>query len=86
MTDKRWNHKAVELLLGRKIVAVRYLKDAEAEHWLFDQRPLLIRLDDGTTLMPMSDDEGNNGGALFTLTKEGSSCLPTLPIRGGTND
>lgn len=72
-----WNRKASRLLVGRRIVVVRYMTEKEADHWMFDSRPLLIKLDTGLVLMPLRDDEGNDGGALFTSDEE-VGCLPVL--------
>jgi hypothetical protein len=65
-----WNKKAKDILVGRKITAARYLTQTEAEELGWSGRPLLICLDDGTQLIPQSDDEGNDGGALNVATKK----------------
>ena len=49
-------------------------KDAEEQGWY--RRPIQIRLEDGTWLTPSQDDEGNDGGSLFTNSKD----LPTIPV------
>lgn len=72
-----WNKIASDLLLGRKIVAVRYMSDKEALAWMIDSKPVIIKLDNGLILTPMSDDEGNNGGALYT-NDDHCDCLPTI--------
>jgi hypothetical protein len=40
-------------------------------------RPVVMVLDDGNIIYPSADDEGNNGGALFT-TNDANPCLPVL--------
>ena len=69
MNDKeieaRWNREAAECLLGRTVVEARYMTEAEAENYCWDDRPVMIRFDNGLVLIPSSDDEGNNGGAIF---------------------
>jgi hypothetical protein len=75
----KWAKTAHDQLVGRKIVAVRYMGDDEAKEFGWYQRPIVIQLDDGNLIYPSADDEGNNGGALFT-SNEADPVLPTLPI------
>ena len=56
---------ARDLLLNRRIVSVRYMTDAEVEEMAWEGRPLVLLLDDGTTLYPSCDNEGNAAGALM---------------------
>ena len=81
--EARWNREAAECLLGRTVVEARYMTEAEAENYCWDDRPVLIKFDNGLVLIPSSDDEGNNGGALFLEwcgddQKAGSEILPVL--------
>jgi hypothetical protein len=71
-----WIKKISKLLVGKKIVRIQYMteKDAEEQGWY--RRPIQIRLEDGTWLTPSQDDEGNDGGSLFTNSKD----LPTIPV------
>lgn len=57
---------AAKQLVGRTIKSVLYMDNESAEEMGWYSRPIVIELDDGTQLIPMSDDEGNNGGALAT--------------------
>lgn len=57
---------AAQQLVGRKIVAVRYMPEDEADEYGWDMRGVTILLDDGVLLVPMRDDEGNGPGALAT--------------------
>ncbi|MEM9281832.1 MAG: hypothetical protein AAGA96_08400 [Verrucomicrobiota bacterium] len=72
-----WELKAKKLLVGRKIQSVRYMTVEEAEEWMFTSRPLVLKLDNGLFLIPLSDDEGNDGGALFTTDPE----VEVLPVK-----
>lgn len=54
-----------DALLGKRIINVRYMHPDEAEAAGFYKRPIMILLDDGTWIVPQSDDEGNDGGALI---------------------
>ena len=81
--EARWNREAAECLLGRTVVEARYMTEAEAENYCWDDRPVLIKFDNGLVLIPSSDDEGNNGGALFLEwggndQRAGSEILPVL--------
>jgi len=72
-----WTDIAKEVLLGRKIVDVRYMTDDEAEDLGWSYRPVVFHLDDGNLIFASCDAEGNDGGALFTNNKE-HSVLPVL--------
>jgi hypothetical protein len=76
-TERRWQRIASDQLLGRKIVEVRYLSHAEAQKLGWHSRPVVIQLDDGNIVFPSQDDEGNDGGALFT-NHETNGTLPVL--------
>ena len=74
---KYWTEKANELLLGKQITEVRYLDKEEAKKFMWDNRPVVFQLDDGTWIIPMRDDEGNDGGSLAVGPDE------TLPVLSG---
>ena len=69
-----WETKARELLLNKKIVKVRYLSDEECSDLMWTNKPVSFMLEDETWIIPMADDEGNNGGALAIGETE------TLPV------
>jgi hypothetical protein len=71
-----WEGKAHSILVGRKIVAVDWLSQDEAHDLGWHSRPIIIKLDDGTIIYPMADDEGNDGGALGTTNQ----LAQTLPV------
>mgnify|MGYP003147483717 FL=1 len=73
-----WEEKAKKLFEGRKIISVRYMTKKEAEENDMSARPLCFKLDDGTIVIPLSDDEGNNGGAFQTINKEKCYLLPVM--------
>lgn len=79
---KRWNSQARDVLVGRTITKVMYMNDTWAKQLGFDEymgRPLMMQLDNGTVIIPMRDDEGNDGGAVQYLTKDGGfDVLPLL--------
>ena len=78
----RWQKKIEKQLCGRTIVSVRYMTPQEAESSYWCYQPILLILDDGTAICPMSDDEGNEGGALsvFQGTSKTEPVLETIPV------
>ena len=75
---KMWNKTANKLLLGKKIIKVEYMSSEEADKGMWYSRPVRIILDDGTNILPMSDDEGNDGGSLAYYKGGTTDTLPTL--------
>ena len=70
---KRWSDEARKLLKGKRIIDAEYLPDAVGG------TVLQLTLDDGTTVTPMADDEGNEAGALFIRdTHSRNQILPVL--------
>ena len=65
-TEMYWTNKIADGLVGKKIVKVEYLPKKYMEEWMWDKRPITIHLEDGTILIPQMDDEGNDGGAIWT--------------------
>ena len=74
--ELNWIKKISKLLVGKKIVKIQYMTKRVAEEQGWYRRPIQIRLEDGTWLTPSQDDEGNDGGSLFTNSKD----LPTIPV------
>lgn len=75
---KKWTEYAAENLVGRKIVACRYLTKEEMEGLGWYERCIVLQLDDGSVIYPSQDDEGNGPGALFGNTKDGDAI--TCPV------
>ena len=73
-THNYWRKKADELLLNKKIVAIEWMNTDELDEMGWHSRPVCLKLDDGTWIFPMRDDEGNDGGALAVGNDE------TLPV------
>ena len=77
--EKYWNDKAKSILIGKTITNVRYLTTEECEENMWNKRGLVITLNDGTEIIPASDDEFNDTGVLHYQTKnEDYKCLPSL--------
>jgi len=76
--ERRWTAYANQHLIGRRIVSVRYMTQEEADGLDWYSRPLVIHLDNGTLLYMSSDDEGNDGGALFGNTEKEQLTFPVI--------
>lgn len=50
----------------------------EAEHFMWDSRPLVIEFTDGSCIFSQRDDEGNDGGAMFYLDDNKQDIIYTL--------
>mgnify|MGYP003348420471 CR=1 FL=1 len=73
---KKWSKLASDLLVGRKIVKVRYMTNEEQENHMWSRKSVVIHLDNGVIIYPSADDEGNDAGAIFTTQGE----LSVLPV------
>lgn len=73
----RWNLTAVQKLRGKTIATCRYMTDKELQKMGWDKSPLVIIFTDNTAMYASSDDEGNEGGSLFT-TINGLEVIPTI--------
>lgn len=81
-TEQRWTKAAVDMFVGRKIVAARYLSAEEAENLGWHERAIVLQLDDGNLIFPSQDDEGNGPGSLFT-NDDKEPIFPVLHLRRG---
>ena len=63
-TEKRMTKFAKDLLIGKTIKSVEYLSDLDISEMLWSKRPVMITFDDDSIMVPMMDDEGNDGGTL----------------------
>ena len=67
------------LFEGKRIVSVRYMTEQGGRRERFGGKDLsAFKLDDGTIVIPLSDDEGNNGGAFQLIKKDQSYLLPVM--------
>jgi len=74
---KYWTDKAAKTLEGRTIVKIEYMPEKEVKDMMWYATPIVIHLDDGGMLIPSMDDEGNDGGAIFTNYEE-LACIPVI--------
>ena len=57
--------KGFTRLVGKQIESVDYMTPQETGFMGWNQCPIKIRFTDGSYIIPQSDDEGNEGGALL---------------------
>lgn len=74
--EKMWETKISSLLVGRTITGVFIMSAEDADETGWAHRPVVLEFDDGLQLMPSSDDEGNDAGAMITS----NDVLPTIPV------
>ena len=55
-----------QMLKGRKVEEIRWFSNKGCLDAMWNYRPVEIILEGGISLVPMADDEGNNGGAIST--------------------
>ena len=72
---KSWEKVISENLVGKKITKVEYLSVKEVVQNGWNKTPIAIELDGKYWLIPMMDDEGNDGGSVSTTM----SAIPTIP-------
>ena len=75
-TRNLWTRRVEKALLGKKITKIEYLSNEETERYDWYKVPIAIQLDNKYWLVPMADDEGNDGGAISTNIKD----LPVIPV------
>ena len=80
LTEK-WTKYAKKRLLDRKIVKVEYMTSDECNEYMWYKRPITFILDNGTRVIAMQDDEGNDGGVLTCLTEKSEDVLPVLGVK-----
>jgi hypothetical protein len=78
--NKYWTKIAQNVLLGRQILKVEYMQDKECNDYMWYKKPITFILDNGTRVIAMQDDEGNDGGVLTCLTKSKEEVLPVLSV------
>lgn len=64
-------------LNGKTIKNVSWLGDNTMKDLMWYNRPVVIEFTDGSILMPQSDDEGNDGGAMYYQDKTQSDVIYT---------
>ena len=82
MTNRNLTHTKnfEQYLLGKKIMGMRYLEQAEIDIMGWYKAPMVLILDDDTQIILQSDDEGNDGGAawIYNPKKEIDEVIYTI--------
>jgi hypothetical protein len=78
MKEAEWTEEIAKLIVGKTITQVEYMSEELADEWGWYKRPLMIRLSDGHQLIISQDDEGNDGGAVFTTYDAPLSVFPVM--------
>jgi len=78
--EERWTKYGVDRLVGKRVVAVRYMDKEECEHMGWESRPIAIFFNDGSFIFPSRDDEGNDAGALFGQGSDGDWTFPVIGL------
>ena len=71
-----WVKETERKFIGRRITGVRYMTASEVAAAGWGRSSVVLSLDDGALIHPMSDDEGNEAGSLATTYDD----LPVLPV------
>ena len=61
-------------LIGKTIAKIEYLSNEECNELMWFSKPVAIVFTDGTFMIPVADDEGNDGGVLW-YEGEGSTTI-----------
>lgn len=61
--DRNLYSHAFKHVIGKKIKEVRRLLPEELDAFGWTKSPMVFELDNGTVIIPMTDDEANDGGA-----------------------
>ena len=76
------NTEASRLLRGKRIVEVRCLTAEECRQLMWSFACVALVLDDGTTIYPAKDAEGNEAGSLHGTSSKGEPfVLPEVLCR-----
>ena len=81
--EQYWTELIAKNLVGRKITKVEYIPQDEMDENMWYKRPISIQLDNHYWLIPMMDDEGNDGGAMWHSGKipDQQTVFPVLQTR-----
>ena len=75
---EHWGNLASNFLVGKTIRRVRYLNDEEVIDLGWTRSNVVIEFTDGHWVVPMTDDEGNDAGTLWTSSGSELNVIPTI--------
>ena len=75
---EHWANLAGNFLEGKTIRRVRYLNDRECEDIGWIHSGLVIEFTDGHWLVAMSDDKGEDAGAVWTSSQSKINVIPVV--------
>ena len=79
--EEHWTLLANKHLRGARIIKARYMTQDELDENMWYKSPLCLLMEKPNGkqfwMYPSMDDEGNDGGSLFTTIKD-YSCAPTI--------
>ena len=75
---EHWGHLASNFLVGQTIRRVRYLTDNEVIDLGWTRSNVVIEFEDGHWIIPMTDDEGNDAGTLWTSSQSELNVIPNV--------
>ena len=75
---EHWGNLASNYLVGKTIRRVRYLDDREREDIGWIHSGLVIEFTDGHWIVAMSDNKGEDAGAVWTSSQSELNVLPTI--------
>lgn len=73
-----WGNLASNFLVGKTIRRVRYLTDDEVIDLGWTRSNVVIEFTDGHWIVPMTDDEGNDSGTLWTSSQSELNVIPNV--------
>ena len=75
---EHWGNLASNFLVGKTIRRVRYLDDREREDIGWIHSGLVIEFTDGHWIVAMSDDKGEDAGAVWTSSQSKINVIPVV--------
>ena len=75
---EHWGNLASNYLVGKTIRRVRYLDDREREDIGWIHSGLVIEFTDDHWIVAMSDNKGEDAGAVWTSSQSELNVLPTI--------
>ena len=78
MAMRDWSGDATKIFKDKTVKKIEYLTDKEMDYMGWYSRAPVIVFTDNSWIIASADDEGNNGGALFTSARE----MNVIPVNG----